>query len=90
MRKTRNLAGFEDVANNNINKNDNININDNTNNNVIDEILSGKPKAKQLVGIYFDPEVAAALDRATGDKRGAKSALVNEAVRQLLQEKGLI
>jgi hypothetical protein len=85
-RQKRTLAGFDEVANTNINVNTNNNVNDD----VIGDILGDK-KEKVLVGIYFDPEVAAVLDRVTkGGKRGAKSALVNEALKRILIEKGLL
>lgn len=89
-RNKRNLAGFDAVAaevENTSNINTNVNIN--VNNDVIDEILGGK-QAKQLVGIYFDEDLAIILNQLADKKRGAKSAIVNEALRRLFQEKGLI
>lgn len=92
-RNKRTLAGFDDVAktNNDINVNTNTNNNTDINNSggVLDAILGDK-KEKQMRGIYFDPDLLEVLDRVAGDKRGAKSAIVNEALRQLFQEKGLI
>lgn len=89
-RKDRSIAGFGEVAGRqesqaaeptNSNVNVNININD----------LIGKEEKKELVGIYFDADVKAVLDRlGKQGGRGAKSSIVNQAVRRLLQEQGLL
>lgn len=85
MKKPRTLATFNEVANINANINTNTNVNGKD---VIDEILN-EPKQKKMLGIYFDSEVSEALDRIS-TKRGDKSAIVNEAVKRLLIEKGLL
>lgn len=80
-RKNKSLAGFDAVASDN--NNTNINVNDNDN--VIENILGNQKAKSVLVGIYFEPEVAEALDQAAKKGgRGAKSKIVNEAVRRIL------
>ncbi|GIN93279.1 hypothetical protein J22TS1_43300 [Siminovitchia terrae] len=103
-RKNRHIAGFDDVANresnNNINEKVIVNINENNNfknddkENIdpIDKIINDNKKKEKthiLKGIYFEREVAAAIDRLgrTGG-RGIKSQVVNEAVKQVFKEKG--
>lgn len=85
MKKTRTLASFDEVANTNTNAN----INNNVNNDVIGNILGEQQQPKKMLGIYFDADVAGMLDQIS-TKRGDKSAIVNEAVRRLLTEKGLL
>jgi len=103
-RKSRSIAGFDQVAgnnditdNNNINtntnENNNININNNTNNSdSLDSLLNGEEKPKRVLkGIYFDKDIADALDRLSeGEARGFKSELVNRALREKFTEKGYI
>lgn len=92
-RKNRSLASFDSVAdiNTNENNNDNVNVNINDNKKVnIEDILETAPK-KELVGIYFDADIARELDNLSkGKPRGTKSKLVNEAMRKLLKELGRI
>jgi hypothetical protein len=88
-RKDRSIAGFGEVAGGEdiIGKSDKVNVNDNIN---INSILNEEPK-KELVGIYFDPEVKRILQEVTKKSgRGAQSKLVNEAVKRLLQESGFM
>lgn len=64
-----------------------ININDNVN---IKEMLAREPE-KELVGIYFDPdikEILKELNKKHG--RGTQSKIVNDAVRKYLLETGII
>lgn len=134
-RKNRNLASFDDFANNNINKkvNDNniineninndinnninndiniednnyININNNDNDNVnvssgdkkqgdyLDALIEGRMKKKEnetvLTGIYLQKDLSQVLDRlAKKGGRGAKSKIVNEALRTIFTDKGLL
>lgn len=87
MSKRRNLAGFGEVASQPGNNNDNDNINVNNN---IESLFTEKEKPI-LVGVYFDPELAKTLDEVSkGRPKGAKSKIVNEAVRKLFQEMGII
>jgi hypothetical protein len=91
-----------DVSENNdknINNNDNVNINkikdENNNTDVeIHEIINKKSNSKsvkELVGIYFEPEVKKALDKLQkAEGRGAKSELVNNITRWALKQKGLL
>lgn len=105
-RKNRDLAGFGDVAFNNINKSVNKNINKNTNNNInknentddkadfIDQLIEG-PKKKSndlvLVGVYLPKDVAQVLDElAKKGGRGAKSKIVSESLQKTFKEKGLM
>lgn len=65
----------------------------NDNVDVFDRILNTKKKDHQKLqrGIYFDPAVAEALDKAFNNKsKGAKSEFVNEAVKQVLKAKNLL
>lgn len=49
------------------------------------------PPQKQLIGIYFEPEVAAILHQfKQKGKRGDQSKIVNEAVKALFREKGFM
>lgn len=85
MSKRRNLAGFGEVASQKENDNDNVNVNNN-----IENLFTEKEKPI-LVGVYFDPELAKILDEVSkGRPRGAKSKIVNEALRKLFQEMGLV
>jgi hypothetical protein len=87
MRKNKSIAGFDDVANDN--NNENVNNNDNKND-IINDILGDRKEKAVLTGIYFEPNVAAALDRATKDKKGNKSKLVNALVKKSLQDAGFL
>lgn len=104
-RKNRHIASFGDVANiNNIdNKKDSINDNnsiidnknDNENDNdidIFDQIIHNNKTDKVFRGIYFEREVANAIDRiarnAGKGKKGIKSQIVNEAVKKVFKEKG--
>jgi ABC-type Zn2+ transport system substrate-binding protein/surface adhesin len=100
-RKNRSLASFADVANidnnkdnnnqvnNHINNKDNENVNVNEHDDEIDNILKNDNKtAKIQKGIYFEPEVAKALDKLV--KKKLQSEFVNAAVKKVLKEKGLL
>lgn len=97
-RQKRTLAGFDEVAfkniNNNINDNANNDVkeNENENEDPMDRILSANKKKDEthvLKGIYFEKEVAQAIDRiARNGGKGIKSQLVNEAVKKVFKEKG--
>lgn len=106
VRKDRSLAGFDDVANtgsnNNINNNDNDNniVNDNVNKRMpgqgpdyLDQLLEGQTKKQEmkLTGVYLQPDVEKILDKlGKQGGRGAKSRIVNEALRKLFMEKDLL
>ncbi|MCU6603799.1 hypothetical protein OCO53_25500 [Peribacillus frigoritolerans] len=72
----------------------NVNMNANTNELPfdLDDILGDNnenKKEKELVGIYFDPEVKTALAKVNRKKgRGAKSEFVNNIVKWALIQKG--
>ena len=96
-RKNKDLAGFGEVANinNDINTkiNDNANINE-VNSDTLDELLKGKKKLQDthvLRGFYIENELADVIDRL-GEKggRGIKSKIVNEALKIIFKEKGLL
>lgn len=118
-RKGKNLASFDEVANNNINANVDVNennnkdvvgnvnfdVNDNVNidvnNNVndngdyLDQIINSAKKKKSFeqkpTGIYLQEDISKILnDLAKKGGRGAKSRIVNEALRAVFTEKGLI
>lgn len=122
-RKNRNLASFDDFANNNINKkvNDNNIINENINNNIniednnyininnnanvssddkkqvdyLDALIEGRMRKKEnetvLTGVYIQKDLSQVLDRlAKKGGRGAKSKIVNEALRTIFTDKGLL
>lgn len=88
----------ENTANKNDIKNEDININNNDNkapqNSPIDinEIIGKTKKSeKEMVGIYFEPEVRKALDKLKKlEGKGAKSTFVNDITKWALQQKGLL
>lgn len=82
MSKKRSLAGFDSVASTRqeVEKADN-NIVNNIN---IENIININKKEKKFVGVYLEPDIAAELDRIAEGRKGAKSAIVNEALRRLL------
>jgi hypothetical protein len=95
-RHNRTLAGFDEVAskkpNININDNDNNEVKENENEDPLDKIISSNKKKDEthvLKGIYFEKEVARAIDRiARNGGKGIKSQIVNEAVKKVFKEKG--
>jgi vacuolar-type H+-ATPase subunit E/Vma4 len=101
-RKNRDLAGFGDVAENNVNENSNVNINinkddhiiDNDNSeDILDKIIEGttKKEAPKLTGVYLDKDVLKVLNAiAKKGGRGVKSKIVNEALRKVFTDKGLL
>lgn len=60
----------------------------------LDKVIDKNKKKEDthvLKGIYFEKEVADAIDRiAEGGGKGIKSQLVNEAVKKVFKEKGWI
>lgn len=60
----------------------------------LDELLEGDGKKKQgttLTGVYLENDILKVLDQlAKKGGRGAKSKLMNEALRKLFTEKGLM
>lgn len=63
--------------------------NDIVNVNSLKSLLHENTEKKQLVGVYFEPEIAELLKKVS-NKRGDQSKIVNEAVRRLMQANGLI
>jgi len=43
-----------------------------------------------MIGIYFDPDVAQAIQRVCGKRKGAQSQLVNEVMRRFFRDQGLL
>jgi hypothetical protein len=89
--------------NNNIDSNDNINreSDDDMENTIenksvvnfdfIDNIGKKKEKKKVFTGIYLDEDVAKSLDKlAKKGGKGAKSEIVNDTLKIILQQKGLL
>lgn len=73
--------------------NDKVNVkNKNNVDDSLENAVNGKKskvKTHKLKGIYFEPEVAAAIDKlAKGKSKGVKSDIVNEAVKQVFKQKG--
>jgi hypothetical protein len=93
INKNNNIIDNKNNIENNIGINNEIN-NDNENENVdvLDNIINNNKKKDQthiLKGIYFEREVAAAIDRiARKGGKGIKSQIVNEAVKKVFKEKG--
>lgn len=85
----RSLASFGELANVNKNNIDNDNKNDNNHDNIM-EIINKPKSVKTMVGIYFDPDVAAALRRVSCRRKGAQSQLVNEVMRRFFRDQGLL
>jgi hypothetical protein len=87
---------YDAVMGTNINTNDNSNndekVNTNMNDNPAnDPILQSNKSDKELVGIYFDPDVKAALQRLNKQYgRGKQSELVNDITRRKLKDLGLL
>lgn len=91
----------KDNTSNNINVNDNFNANEalessagSESSDFLDELIKGtKKKDDQVVltGIYLQKDLAQILDKL-GKKggRGAKSRIVNDALRKVFTEKGLL
>lgn len=102
-RKERNLANFADVASNgnengiieNTKNNNSININNkNDNEDIFDKLIDGKKKKQPKnvwTGVYLKPEIANVLEQlAKKGGKGVKSEVVNEALRRVFIEKGLM
>lgn len=86
MNKTRSIASFGELAETEVNDKVNVNVNDNIN---LKQLLSQEDDEKQLIGVYFEPEIAKMLKNLS-KKRGDQSKIVNEAVKRLLQANGMI
>lgn len=88
----------ENTVNKNDINNETININNNDNNipknspiDINDIIGKTKKSEKEMVGIYFEPEVRKALDKLKKlEGKGAKSMFVNNITKWALQQKGLL
>lgn len=61
--------------------------NSNTDSDNIDRLLAGKKPKKEYRGFYFDSDVLAIIDSVSN---GVKSELVNECLRKVFKEKGLL
>lgn len=99
QRKKTTLANFGNVANadesENVNEGINVDNNENDSNNIVKSMVSDRPKKKnekKLTGIYFDPDVSAALDRlkVSGKLNVSKSVFVNNVVKAALKDNGLM
>lgn len=90
--KKRSIAGFDEVAEEqNINSNNDIDNNNDIKEDSIKNLLNLDKKKKVFVGIYFDPEIADWLDKLHSQEgKGAKSKIVNEAVKRLLKQEGIL
>ena len=79
----------ENEVKKNSNNKPEINIKSGSNSDDIDRLLSGKKvKAKkEYRGFYFDSEVLAIIDSVSN---GVKSELVNECLRKVFKDKGLL
>lgn len=79
----------------NINENENNNNNDESHGDYLDKLIEGNAKKKSnetvLTGIYLQKDISQILDRlAKKGGRGAKSKIVNEALKAVFTEKGLL
>ncbi|MFB9759752.1 MULTISPECIES: hypothetical protein [Bacillaceae] len=95
--KGKGLSGFAGVANSPLLHTQDVNSNVNDSANSIDplEKLQAEIPAKELTtvmkGIYFDSEVWDVIEEQSQRLgRGGKSKLVNEIVKNYLQQKGLL
>lgn len=82
-------------VNENINNNVNVNVDINDNQNFLNDLVSGKAKKKAdtLInsGVYFEPEVYSILmTLAKRGGRGAKSKIVNDALKAAFKNAGLM
>ncbi len=68
--------------------------NDNKNEDVFDRLLEGKKKKqpkKVWTGVYLKPDIAQVLEiLSKKGGKGAKSEIVNESLRRVFTEKGLM
>jgi hypothetical protein len=93
--KTRNARGALMETMDTKNNNEDININNNVKEKEdIKEIINqklGEKSNKELVGIYFEPEVKRALNKLQKlEGKGAKSEFVNNIAKWALKQKGLL
>lgn len=97
-RTNKSLAGFGDVAHNQdekkeeqkqvTEKNSKMEANENS---MITNIIKEQEKpAKKLVGIYFEEDVAQVLDKLAKNKKGVKSQLVNDIIKDAFIEEGFL
>lgn len=93
----RTLAGFSSVANddleenNNINSENDIDSNSNTNNNSLNDIVESKTtkdKTHVFRGFYLEKDLVKVLDKHTKNKKGLKSEVVNNALRNAFKDAG--
>ncbi|MDQ0257962.1 hypothetical protein J2S74_005425 [Evansella vedderi] len=79
---------------NNANNDVNVNVSEEGKGDYIDELLEGKKKKSDetvMTGIYLEKDLADILARlAKKGGRGTKSKVVNEALRKVFQEKGIL
>jgi len=90
LAKSRGIAGFQDVTDELNNNNDN---NSNSDSIIKSVINDESVKAKIFKGIYFDEDVADALEKlvkANKGKKGIQSIIVNAAVKQALKNEGYL
>lgn len=82
------------LENNNKNNNSILNNNKNDNEDIFDKLLDGKKKKQPKnvwTGVYLKPEIADVLEQlAKKGGKGVKSEVVNEALRRVFVEKGLM
>jgi hypothetical protein len=90
--KRGSLAGFGEVSDEGNSKDkkidEDVNNNINVNVNKIDDLLGNNKESSKVTGIYFDPDVLRVLDEISKGKKGAKTKIVNEAVKQFLKQSG--
>src|SRR5699024_5392692 len=105
-RTNKSLASFGDVANNQEKKEEEQQVTEKTSkseknnvetkmdkneNSVIKNIIKEQDKpAKKLVGIYFEEDVAHVLDKLGKDKKGIKSQIVNDLIKDVFIEEGFL
>lgn len=89
-KKERNLAGFSEVARDNIESSKN----SDSNNDLMDDILQTretKDKTHTFRGFYLENDLVRALDRNTvGKPKGVKSDLINAILREKFKAMGWI
>lgn len=96
MRQRGSIAGFGDVAmpandqNTNANIDASANVNANTNSAFVDEI-TGRRESSILMGLYIKDDIAKVLNQlAKKAGTGGKSRVVNEALRKVFTEIGML
>lgn len=91
-KKERTLAGFNSVAGENFTEEKkDINSNNDNDNNSLNDIVENrvtKDKTHVFRGFYLEKDLVKVLDKYTKNKKGLKSEVVNNALRNAFKDAG--